>query len=235
MLQYLPRALALTLRQHQAALVLAALILVVGIVTGALHVAQLDPGQQAQVGQYLDYLLATAAAGSADAGSGAGAAPDPAGPGGGSPTAGAWPGSSLPWQAAGSNLRQVVLAWGAGCLVLGLPVTLGMLFLHGYSLGFAVGALAAHWQWRGLVIALAGIFPPNLLQVPALLVVAAAATRLAAQVAASRWRRALPALDSPWSPYVALGLVAVVLATGSGLVEAYLAPRLLALAQRLAF
>lgn len=238
MLEYLPRALAITLRQHQAPLVLAALILTAGIVTGALHVAQLDPGQQAQLGQYLDYLVATTAAGAGDTGAAGGAAavPGPAGSGETGQPGRPWPAAAaLPWAAAGGNLRQVALAWGAGCLVLGLPVALGMLFLHGYSLGFAVGALAAHWQWRGLFIALAGIFPPNLLQVPAFLLVAAAATRLAGQVAASRWRRALPALGSPWSPYVALGLAAAVLAAGAGLVEAYVAPTLLALAQRLVF
>ncbi|GAB6875989.1 stage II sporulation protein M [Thermaerobacter litoralis] len=237
MVESLARALTNALRQHQAPLVLAAFILTAGIVTGALHVAQLDPGQQAEVGQYLDYLVRTTATGAAGAGPGVGEAPSPSPPAGdeAAPQGAGWPAAAAPpWAAAaGGNLRQVAVAWGAGCLVLGLPVTLGMLFLHGYSLGFAVGALAAHWQWRGLLVALAGVFPPNLLQVPALVLVAAAATRLAVQVAASRWRRALPALHSPWSPYLGLGLVAGLLAAGAGLVEGYVAPALLALVQRL--
>ena len=216
MLDYLARAFATSLRQHQAPLVLAALILTAGIVTGALRLVNLDAGQRAQVGQYLDYLAESALAG-----------PDGAAPAG----AGHGPGPA-PWPAAGGNVRQVGLAWGAGCLVLGLPVTLGLLFLHGYSLGFAVGAMAAHWQWRGLLMAVAAVFPASALQLPALLLVAAGATRLAAQVAASRWRRALPTLASPWAAYFGLGLVAAVLALGAGLIEAYLAPALTALVAR---
>ncbi|ADU51260.1 protein of unknown function DUF95 transmembrane [Thermaerobacter marianensis DSM 12885] len=254
MLEYLPRAFATILRQHQAPLLLATLILTAGIVTGALRVAQLDPGQQVQVGQYLDYLVATAAG----AGEGAGPRPegvgagDPAAPGegtGGSGRASGGAGAAEPgpgaggdgtpgvarpaWgSATGGNLRQVAVAWAAGCLVLGLPVTLGVLFLHGYSLGFAVGAMAAHWHWRGLVVALAAVFPTNLLQVPALVLVAAAATRLAGQVAVSRVRRGLPSLASPWSPYLALGAVAALLALGAGWLEAAVAPALLQLVHR---
>ena len=227
MLEYLRRALMAVVRQHQAALVLAAIVLTAGIVTGALQVARLDPSQQTQVGQYLDYLMATAPGARPGETEGVAAgAGDPAGA----------PAGAAPWQpAVGGNLRQVAVAWAAGFLVLGLPVTLGVLFLHGYSLGFAVAAMAAHWQWRGLVVALAAVFPPNLLQLPALALVAAAATRLAVQVAASRVRRDLPTLASPWSPYLALGALATLLALGAAWVEVVVAPALLGLTQRLVF
>lgn len=226
MLEYLRRALMAAVRQHQAALVLAAVVLTAGIVTGALQVARLDPAQQAQVGQYLDYLMATAPGAAGPPPEAAAGAGDLAAPGAG----------AAPWPTIlGGNLRQVAVAWAAGFLVLGLPVALGVLFLHGYSLGFAVAAMTAHWQWRGLLVALAAVFPPNLLQLPALALVAAAATRLAVQVAASRVRRDLPALASPWSPYLALGVLATLLALGAAWVEVAVAPVLLGLARHLVF
>lgn len=210
MLDYIARAMARHVRQHLPYMVVAVLILTGGIVTGALQLVRLDAADRTQIGQYLDYLTRETL----------GAQDGPAG--------------EAPRRAPArfrtvlaDNLRQVAVAWGAGLLVLGLPVTLGMLFLHGYTVGFAVGALTAHWQLLGVLFALAAVFPSNLLQVPALLLVAAGAARFAGQLTLGRLRRGVPALSSPFPAYFALGCLAAVLAVGASLLEAYVAPALI--------
>lgn len=214
MLDYITRALARHLRLHLPYLAVALLILTAGIVVGALQLVRLDPGDRAQVGQYLDHLAREAVAAGETA-------PGESGPG------------AARWRAAvGTNVGQVALAWGCGLLVLGLPVSLGLLFLHGYTVGFTVGALTAHWHWMGILLALAAVFPANLLQVPALALVSAGAVRFAGQITLSRLRRGLPAPVAPWSAYLALGCLAVVLAFGAGLLEAYVAPSLIRMVGR---
>lgn len=218
MVDYGLRSLSRSLSQHLPYVVVALLILTAGIVTGVVQLLRLDGSQQAQVGQYLDYLVQSATGQAAVRGDQAGNGAPPHSP--------AWP------AAAEDALRQVAIAWAAGGFIVALPVTWGMLFLHGYSLGFAVGAMAAHWQWWGLLLAVAAIFPANALQIPALLLVAAAATRLAGVVAVRRLRRGLPTFSSPWLAYVAWGVVAAGLALGASLLETYVTPFLTALVSR---
>ncbi|HEY8393288.1 MAG TPA: stage II sporulation protein M [Thermaerobacter sp.] len=209
MLDYIARALARHLRQHLPYMAVALLILTAGIVVGALQLVRLDPADRAQIGQYLDHLTREAGV-TVEA------------PGNGSP-----PGAPRWRPVVAGNVGQVALAWGCGLLVLGLPVTLGLLFLHGYTIGFTVGALTAHWQWLGVLLALAAVFPANLLQVPALTLVAAGAVRFAGQITVGRLRRGLPVPIPPWSAYLALGGLALLLALGAGFLEAYVAPTLI--------
>lgn len=127
------------------------------------------------------------------------------------------------WEAMYGKMLIMVVLYLLGLTFIGIPVILALVFLKGFVLGFTVAFLNYDLAWSGLLLALACIIPQHLLYLPALFVGAVASLSFALVL--------LPRPSSTWSKiwrsfarYTGVMLVALTVAVGAGLVEAFLTP-----------
>ncbi|MCL6450996.1 MAG: stage II sporulation protein M [Acetobacteraceae bacterium] len=176
------------------------LLLVLGVVFGALAVRALGDDQRAALlGQV--QLAAQALV-----------------PGGPELSAGAVLRRSL-----GLNLGTVGLLWLLGATVVGLPAVLLVLFGRGFILGFTAGFLSYELGLRGVLVCLATLFPPSLFAVPALLSLGVQSLSFTLRLVRRRHRSAEP-LSRALGAYTLATLALGSLLTAASLFEAYLSP-----------
>ena len=65
------------------------------------------------------------------------------------------------------NLKYIGFLWVLGLSVIGLPVILILLFLKGVVVGFTVGFLVNEMGWHGMLVSFVSVLPQNLLLIPA--------------------------------------------------------------------
>lgn len=71
------------------------------------------------------------------------------------------------------NLKTVLLLWGFGLAVIGVPLTCVLVFVRGFAIGFGSSFVVREVASGGLAMFLSGMMPHNLISVPALLVLSA--------------------------------------------------------------
>ncbi|MGB9826737.1 MAG: stage II sporulation protein M, partial [Desulfofundulus sp.] len=127
------------------------------------------------------------------------------------------------WEAMYGKMLIMVTLYVLGLTFMGIPVILVMVFLKGFVMGFTVAFLNYDLAWRGLLLVLACIIPQNLLYLPALLAGSVASLSFAIVL--------FPRPSSTWSKiwgsfarYTGVMLVALTVAVGAGLVEAFVTP-----------
>ncbi len=81
------------------------------------------------------------------------------------------------------NWRFFAVIWFLGLSVFGIPLVGLLLFLRGFALGFSVSFLVGRQLSAGLLVAILGVLPQNLLLVPAMII----AGTLAAVFAQKLW------------------------------------------------
>ncbi|MGE5396886.1 MAG: stage II sporulation protein M [Chitinophagales bacterium] len=69
-----------------------------------------------------------------------------------------------------NQIKTVGLIWFLGLTVIGVPFILGLVFTRAFSLGFTIGFLVEEKGRLGWLVALASVFPQNLIYLPVLLV-----------------------------------------------------------------
>ncbi|MFZ5754305.1 MAG: stage II sporulation protein M [Bacillota bacterium] len=65
------------------------------------------------------------------------------------------------------NLYNLGKIFILGLTIIGLPLVLVIIFTRGFVLGFTIGFILQEKAWRGVVLALLAIVPPNILSLPA--------------------------------------------------------------------
>lgn len=192
------------LRLHMEAQIVpysaALLLFVLGVALGCLAVSALSPLQRADLLQYVAGFLQGVKGGVV------------AGP-------------HLMRQATLANLRALVAAWCIGASLLGVPVVCLLLVLRGFAIGFTVAFLTGELGARGLWLTLIGVVPPNLVIVPAFLLLAVGSFELVARVV--RHRRSGRAFRQAYGGYLVTGAVALLLLLVGSVLEAYVSPYLL--------
>lgn len=183
------------------------ILLVVGIVTGALATRTMDAAEKDGLIAYLNAFLA-------------GLVREPASDG-----------AEILRLAALDHGRTALLLWFSGLTIIGSPLIALLVFIRGFILGFTVGFFVQELGYRGLGLVTAAVLPSNLLAVPAFAALAFCALTFSTGLLRSRAgggkdlaRRALG------YSLVCLALTAVLLL--AGVVEAYLSPVLLRLVAR---
>ena len=88
-------------------------------------------------------------------------------------------GNELLLPALWANAKTIVLLWLGGLTVVGLPLTLILLFSKGFSSGFTAAFLIEEVKWRGFILAGTAMLPHSLLIIPALLFLTAGAISFA--------------------------------------------------------
>ncbi|SHE44912.1 stage II sporulation protein M [Seinonella peptonophila] len=74
--------------------------------------------------------------------------------------------------AIGDHLKTVGIMWILGISIIGMPVILILIFLKGLVVGFTVGFLVHQLSWKGFWFAFVSVVPQNLFIIPAMIIIA---------------------------------------------------------------
>lgn len=125
-------------------------------------------------------------------------------------------------------LKYFGLMWLLGISIIGVPLILVLLFLKGVVVGFTVGFLVQKMQWKGLFLAFVSVLPQNLLLVPTFLFLATVAVIFSLTMIKQQFQKPVPFFPLLKRYVVSFLGVSVVMFMAS-LYEAYLSPALMKL------
>ncbi|MFD0958746.1 stage II sporulation protein M [Paenibacillus chungangensis] len=125
------------------------------------------------------------------------------------------------------HLKWLFLVYALGITVVGIPAVLALNFLKGVVVGFTIGTFVLQYAWRGLAFSLVAVMPHNMIVIPAMIVVSAAAISFAMFVVKNRLLRQEGALPPQLGGYSLTAVLMFLLFAGAALFEAYLAPSLI--------
>lgn len=186
--------------RHTSYFILTIVILVMGIVFGALAVKALNSGQRNELWEYIRTFFDTI-----DAQRSVGS-------------------SVLFRQSITGHLRTLALIAVLGLSVIGSPLILLFLFTRGFIIGFSVGFLVQQMVFKGVLLSAVAVLPQNLLIVPALILASVAGLDFSIVLIRGRMgnRGFSSARELSGNALVVLGSCAVLML--AGFVEAYICP-----------
>jgi len=128
-------------------------------------------------------------------------------------------------QSISNNIQTIFIIWILGITIIGIPVTLLVIGVRGFIIGFTVGFLIDGLGLRGLFFAVVAILPHNLIIIPCIIGVSVLSISFSTMIIkdklAKRWT------SNYWQKFFSYSLLVVILfivsAAGS-LVEAYIIP-----------
>lgn len=178
-----------------------ALLFVLGVVFGAIAVNALSPQQKAELVDYLQVFLRGLSQKLADIDSGV-----------------------VLRESVSSNLKTAGLVWLLGVTVIGAPLTVVIIFVRGFVIGFSVGFLFSEMGAKGLALSLLAIFPQNVIAVPVMLAIGVSSLAFSVLIVRQRVGRFKVNLAEEFLAYTFTCLVLGALLVGASLVEAYVTP-----------
>ncbi|MBE3584661.1 MULTISPECIES: stage II sporulation protein M [Desulfofundulus] len=187
-----------SLRSNWPLCLLVLIFFLLGLVCGALNLNFLSPEQLQELHDYIDTFIKEARNLNLEAG-------------------------RVAWEAMYGKMLAVAVLYLLGLTFIGIPVILALIFLKGFALGFTIAYLNYHLAWSGLLLVLACIIPQHVLYLPALFVATVASLSFAVVLfprPTSTWSR----IWGSFARYTAVMMVALAVAVGAGLVEAFLTP-----------
>lgn len=125
------------------------------------------------------------------------------------------------------HLKWLVLVYMLGITVIGIPGVLALNFLKGVVVGFTIGTFVLQYAWQGLFFSLVAVMPHNIILIPAMIVVSAAAISFATFLVKNRLLRQEEALLPQLGSYSSTAVLMLLLFAGAALFEAYMAPSLI--------
>lgn len=126
-----------------------------------------------------------------------------------------------------NNIRTALATWFLGVTVIGIPVTVLILFTRGFVLGFTVAFLVEQMGYRGVFLSAAAVLPHNILAVPALLCLGVISLSFSfALIASKRAGRGVDFLGEFWRYTLLCVILGLIMIASSG-VEAIVTPSVL--------
>lgn len=124
------------------------------------------------------------------------------------------------------NLINILIIWAFGLLVVLMPLISVIIFFKGFVLGFTVGFLVSEYSWRGITIALAAVFPQNIIIIPIYIFSAVMAIYISIKIFKYYRGKIKITFEDILTYSLEMSMMAVVLLLGS-LIETYISPFLL--------
>ena len=118
------------------------------------------------------------------------------------------------------NLGKIFLM---GLTIIGLPLVLIVIFTRGFVLGFTIKFLLQEKAWRGGLLALMAVLPPNLLSLPAYLLGAVIAINFSLYLIRGHGHRNIKMSQCFLEYFFAMFCLGILM-LGSALIEGYLSP-----------
>lgn len=182
------------------------LLFVLGIIFGAIAVNALSPQQKVELLDYVQVFLRglTQKLGDIDSG-------------------------VVLKQSVANNLKTAGLVWFLGVTVIGVPLTVVVLFVRGFVIGFSVGFLFSEMGAKGVALSFLAILPQNIIAVPVILAVGVSSLAFSVLMVRQRVGRFRVNLAEELLAYTFTCLVLSALLVGASLIEAYVTPVLMGL------
>lgn len=130
-------------------------------------------------------------------------------------------------QAMGYYVKTVGIMWIFGLSIIGVPMILLLLFLKGIVIGFTVGFLVNQFQWDGVLFALAGVLPQNMLVVPAFVIIGVAGIAFSLRLIKTRLLSNRGQIMPYFISYSLLVIGMFVILTIAALFESYVSPSIM--------
>lgn len=125
-------------------------------------------------------------------------------------------------------LKYMGLIWLLGLSIIGLPVILVLLFLKGMVVGFTVGFLVNQMGWQGFLLSFVSVLPQNLILIPAFVLVTTAAVAISLTMIKAQFSNRM---KTPLMPllfkYTMTVIVIMLLVATASFIEAFLSPSLI--------
>ncbi|MDF2671254.1 MAG: spoIIM [Paenibacillus sp.] len=191
------------LKEHLSLYVFVSVLLVMGVVFGALMVNALSTDQKQELGRHLSSFVQMV-----DQGTDLG-------------------GKASFKLAFFMHLKWVLLIWLLGLSIVGLPFIFLLDFLKGVLVGFSVGVLVGEMSWKGMLFALVSVAPQNLIIIPVIMISSVSAIAFSLYLIKNRFLQKKGALSPPFIRFSSITLTMIALMFGVSLFEAYLSPVLM--------
>ncbi len=189
--------------EHQSLYLFGVILVAMGVIFGAIIVNSLELTQKEELAGFLQYFFANVN----DHGI-------------------TEPGAHFQ-QTFAFHLKTVGIIWILGLSIIGLPLILLLLFLKGVVVGFTVGFLVDQLQWQGVMYAITGVLPQNMLIVPALLIVGVGGISFSLRLIRTRLMSKRDYILPYFWSYTAIMVVMLIVLTVASLFEAYISPSLM--------
>lgn len=125
-----------------------------------------------------------------------------------------------------SNLKTLFYIWFLGLTVIGIPLTLVIIFSRGFILGFTTGFLVQQKSFQGVLVILMTILPQNLLFIPVVLIAAVSSISFSLFVVRGKFAGKTINLSKRLIGYTFSFLVLGLFAVLSALIQGYVSPSL---------
>ncbi|GGE54329.1 stage II sporulation protein M [Priestia taiwanensis] len=139
--------ITLHIREHSSIYLFVSVLLLMGVVFGAIIVNSIHLNQKKELFSYLEQFFGQVSQGKLG---------DP---------------MEIFKQSYFSHLKYIALIWLLGISVIGLPVILILVFTKGIVVGFTVGFLVDQLGWEGFMLSFVSVLPQNLLIIPLYIIV----------------------------------------------------------------
>lgn len=126
------------------------------------------------------------------------------------------------------NIKIVLLIWILGISVIGVPLTLILLFSKGVVIGFTVGFLVNQSGFKGFLLACASVLPQNLLFIPFIILITSLSIVFSIKLIKRQFLKDREEkLKSLFLVYVLVLLSGAIMLLITSLIEIYLSPILM--------
>ena len=131
-----------------------------------------------------------------------------------------------------SNVKTIFIGWLLGLSVIGAPGVGILIFLRGFIIGFTVGFLVLQMAAKGVLLAIVSVLPQNIFIIPALVVSCESSLAFASAVIEDRLRSKRVPLYPQFLLSCIMIIAAVVLLGIASVVEGFITPVFIELVSR---
>lgn len=121
------------------------------------------------------------------------------------------------------NATVILLIYLLGLTVIGIPLTLSIIFMRGFYLGFSVGFLCQGLNSGGILLTMVSILPQNIFFIPGLLVAVSASLLFSTQLLQRFYNSKFKILPSFIKYTLIMGAITLVILVAAA-VQAYITP-----------
>lgn len=134
--------------------------------------------------------------------------------------------SSLIAESVRFNILNIFIIWSFGLSMILMPLITVLVFFKGFVLGFTVGFLVSEYSFKGIFIALAAVFPQNLIIIPIYIISSVMSIYISIKIFNYYRGRKNLKFEELLVYSLEMGILACILLLAS-LIETYLSPLLL--------
>jgi stage II sporulation protein M len=119
-----------------------------------------------------------------------------------------------------NNTKLITILWLFSITYLGIPITILIIMIKGYSLGFTTGFLIRHLKIKGISFSFFNLLPKNIIEIPVYVILAAICINYSISLNKDRFRRKTNVSGTIWNHTIKIFALYIILSLSS-VIEAY--------------